>query len=112
MAMSVPSVDVNTVRIVSITLTVRLKTDWRSALSLSAFQLNRSRNANRPIFGTEMFAPNSTGALASPLTIGRTWGWLTLTIRSGAVAAVFDVQNADPQTLDELMAIPSDEAPE
>ena len=65
---SIDRVHVNTLRIVSLTLTVRLKTDW-----------------------------------------------LTLTIRSGAVAAVFYIENPDPQklaqTLDELMAVQSGKGP-
>lgn len=31
---------------------------------------------------TSYFAPDSTGSLTLPRTIGRTYGWVTLTIRS------------------------------
>lgn len=31
---------------------------------------------------TSYFAPNSTGSLTLPRTIGRTYGWVTLAIRS------------------------------
>ena len=79
---------------------------------LKLFQLNSSIRANPLTRLMLTLAPNSMDALAFPQRIGRTWGWLMLTIRSLESGKAEDKEVSRQEQGDKSLIVVVDEVQE